>query len=569
MSSPSPRPRLTITDWLVLAIASIGFLFDSYQLLMTPLVGVPGIAELLNLPPSNPQVTEWMGRLQWISAACGGIFGLLGGWLIDRLGRKRVMVASIVLYSVSPAAAAFSTSLWSFIFFRCVTFIGVCVEFVAAITWLAELFPNKRQKEIALGVTQAFASLGGLFVTRISLWMSTNAKGLTALPVGEAFNQHAPWRYLLLTGILPVIPIILMLPFVPESQVWRERRAAGTLRRPSFGELFSPELRRITLITAALSACAYGAAFGALQITTRVIVPGLPELTHARASLKPLVDQAKILNNQLNAIMPSFQKTLEATPGLHELTSKRAQTRIEQRAAKKADNKERLAALAGEFKGYDAELDKLSAGKPEVKKSVIDREKILKDLGDNRDLQQPLISEIGEQGDKTQFGQELGGLIGRIVLALLLLTSISRGRLLRLFLVPGIVLFAITYTQLYHTGGTAFAAGIFLCGFCVVAQFSYFGEYLPKVFPLHLRGTGASFATNVGGRMIGTFAAVISTNVIAPMLNHTPTVNDYATAACIVGVSVFVIGLLLSFLLPEPKEEAPAAISADEAIRRA
>ena len=41
------------------------------------------------------------------------------------------------------------------------------------------------------------------------------------------------------------IPIALMLPFVPESQVWKERRAAGTLKRPSFGELFAPRLRRV------------------------------------------------------------------------------------------------------------------------------------------------------------------------------------------------------------------------------------------------------------------------------------------------------------------------------------
>jgi hypothetical protein len=47
-----------------------------------------------------------------------------------------------------------------------------------------------------------------------------------------------------------------------------------------------------------------------------------------------------------------------------------------------------------------------------------------------------------------------------------------------------------------------------LCGFLTVAQFSYFGEYLPKVFPLHLRATGGSFATNVGGRMLGTSAFV-------------------------------------------------------------
>jgi MFS family permease len=248
------KPRFEPIQWLILTIASIGFLFDTYELLMTPLVGVPAIAELLKLPPNHPDVTMWMGRMLWISALCGGVFGLLGGWLIDRFGRKTIMAASIFLYALSPFAAAFATSLPAFIFFRSTTFIGVCVEFVAAITWLAELFPNRRQKEIALGSTQAFASLGGLLVTSISYWISLHADALPALPVSEAFNQHAPWRYLLITGLLPAIPIALLLPFVPESKVWREKRASGTLRRPSFGELFAPALRRTTLVEGAATA---------------------------------------------------------------------------------------------------------------------------------------------------------------------------------------------------------------------------------------------------------------------------------------------------------------------------
>ena len=44
------------------------------------------------------------------------------------------MVGSILLYSVSPVAAALSTELWMLILFRCTTFIGVCVEAVAAVT---------------------------------------------------------------------------------------------------------------------------------------------------------------------------------------------------------------------------------------------------------------------------------------------------------------------------------------------------------------------------------------------------------------------------------------------------
>src|SRR5262245_41863458 len=233
----SERKRFTLTQWLILIVAAIGFLFDTYELLMTPLVGVPAIAELLKLPANHPVVTEWMGRMLWMTALCGGVFGLLGGWLIDRFGRKRIMVASIFVYALSPFAASFSTTLPAFVFFRCTTFIGVCVEFVAAITWLAELFPDKHQKERVLGWTQAFASLGGIIVTSVATWINNSSGALPTLPVPEVFNQHAAWRYTLITGLLPAIPIALLLPFVPESQAWRERRAAGRLKRPSFTEL--------------------------------------------------------------------------------------------------------------------------------------------------------------------------------------------------------------------------------------------------------------------------------------------------------------------------------------------
>ena len=89
--------------------------------------------------------------------------------------------ASIFVYSLSPFARRLLPRLCRlFIFFRCTTFIGVCVEFVAAITWLAELFPEKRRKEIVLGSTQAFASLGGVLVTAISVWIGTHADTLAA-----------------------------------------------------------------------------------------------------------------------------------------------------------------------------------------------------------------------------------------------------------------------------------------------------------------------------------------------------------------------------------------------------
>jgi len=550
----TPAPRFTLTQWLVCTIAAIGFLFDTYELLMTPLVGVPAIAELLQVPPNNPLVTQWMGNMLWLSALCGGVFGLLGGWLIDRFGRKRIMAASIFVYSLSPVAAALSTSLGWFIFFRCTTFIGVCVEFVAAITWLAELFPEKRRKEIVLGSTQAFASVGGLLVTAMNVWVVAHANALPALPLPDIFNAHGAWRYTLFTGLIPAVLIAFLLPFVPESQIWREKRQTGTLKRPSFGELFAPELRRVTLVTALLSACGYAAAFGALQLTPLRVAPGLPELAEQRAALRPLQIEASQLNTNLLAVMPAFLQAEKDVPGLAELAAQRAKTRMAQRAARKADNKELLTTLGARFNQLETNLVQLTESKPDAKKAVVEREKIMKLIGDNRDLQEPFDTAVKARGNTIQLYQELGGLTGRILLAVLLVVAISRRNLLRIFLVPGLALFPLTYWVLYHQSAPAMQLGIFFCGLMVVAQFSYFGEYLPKVFPLHLRGTGGSFATNVGGRMIGTSAAFLTANWIAPMVGGKTTFDQVAVAAGIVGTSVFVIALALTFLLPEPKE---------------
>ena len=556
--------KLSITEWLVVLVAVIGFAFDTYELLMFPLIGGPAVAELLQVPVNNPLVTEWLGKMLWISALCGGTFGLLGGWLTDRFGRKTVLIGSIAVYSLSPVMAGLSTSIGEFVFYRSATFVGVCVEFVAAITWLAELFPDKKQKEQVLGWTQAFASVGGLMVTGVNAWILTHLDSLPALPIAEPFSAHASWRYTLMTGLIPAIPIALLLPFVPESQAWLERRKSGNFRRPSFGELFSPALRRTTLVTAGLSACAYAAAFGALQLTPTRVVPGLADLKEQRAVLGPLQAEAKQLNLQLSQTnLPAFTKATGEIQGLRELAGQRIKTRQGITAARKQlddpktaeERKAPILAQIGTLTNRLAELDQkltqLTTDKPEDKKAVLDREKTLAMLAANRAKQEPADTILKTRGNRVQLWQEMGGLLGRIALALLLITAIRRGMLLRVFLVPGLFLFALTYTQLFKNQPELFHWGIALCGFVTVAQFSYMGEYLPKVFPVHLRGTGGSFATNVGGRMIGTSAALVTTQIAG----HLPGANTFeqvALAAAIVGTTVFVIALGLSFQLPQP-----------------
>lgn len=433
--------QLTRMQWLICAIAALGFAFDIYEVLMAPLVVGPAIAELTGARPGSPMFNYWVGLFFWVPAIVGGAFGLLGGYLTDRFGRRRVLVWSILLYALSAMAAGYSTSVEMLLVLRSTTYIGVFVEFVAAVAWIAELFPDAKQREAALGYTQAFSSIGGLMVTAAYAIAVTYADSLPTIHGG-----HSPWRYTLISGVVPALPLIVIRPFLPESPAWQHKRATGTLKRPSLAAIFTPELLRTTVVTTLLFACAYGAAFGAIQQMPR-IVPGLPEVRALP--------------------VPQQQQTASLVQGW----------------------------------------------------------------------------------------QEIGGLLGRFVLAFLAVRIVSRRKLLHVFQVPGMVVVPLVFFYAATTNLELTKWGMFFAGLFTVAQFSFWGNYLPRVYPTHLRGTGEGFAANIGGRMLGTGFAFVTTQLTNQMPGATPQTR-LAYAAALVSLGVYVTGFAISWWLPEPKGEA-------------
>jgi len=77
-ASPDTPPiqPLTPTVWLILIIAVIGFAYDTYALLVMPLIARPALGELLgvdiNTPSGTQEVLRWTGYITWSSAVCGG-----------------------------------------------------------------------------------------------------------------------------------------------------------------------------------------------------------------------------------------------------------------------------------------------------------------------------------------------------------------------------------------------------------------------------------------------------------------------------------------------------------------
>ena len=151
--------------------------------------------------------------------------------------------------------------------------------------------------------------------------------------------------------------------------------------------------------------------------------------------------------------------------------------------------------------------------------------------------------------------QEGGGLAGRFLMAFLAVHILSRRRLLHLFQIPGLLLIPLVMFIPASRDVDMSTAGIFALGLLTVAQFSYWGNYLPLVYPTYLRGTGEAFAANIGGRMLGTSAALLVTRMVQFMPGGSGS-RQLAYAAGIIGLLSYVAGFVVSFWLPEPSLEA-------------
>ena len=87
-----------------MAVAAFGFFFDAYELLTLPLIVGPAFTDLAGGPLSFAFRFlgidwAWAGLIFWAPAVCGGLFGLAGGHLADRFGRRQILVWSILVYA--------------------------------------------------------------------------------------------------------------------------------------------------------------------------------------------------------------------------------------------------------------------------------------------------------------------------------------------------------------------------------------------------------------------------------------------------------------------------------------
>ncbi|NUN97994.1 MAG: MFS transporter [Candidatus Omnitrophica bacterium] len=213
---------VTTYHWLVLIIATMGWMFDCMDQRIFILARGSAIKELLDgSDGASKEVLDAYGRwatmamiLGW---ATGGIFF---GMMSDKVGRVKTMVATLLVYSGFTGLSAVSVSYWDFLLYRFLVGLGVGGMFGAAAALVAESVPG-RVRSLALGSLQALSAVGNITGSLISYW---TAPGLPATLLGWEIDG---WRALFLVGILPSLLVIPIVLFLREPDAWKHAKEAA------------------------------------------------------------------------------------------------------------------------------------------------------------------------------------------------------------------------------------------------------------------------------------------------------------------------------------------------------
>ncbi len=243
-SATTPWYRdITREQWRVLIAAKLGWMLDAMDFLLY----VMAIGRLKAAFGFDDATAGLLGTVTLLMSAAGGIFF---GVVADRVGRARALTTTILIFSLCSLGAATSQSVRQLMFWRVILGIGMGGEWASGAVLVSETWPAAHRTK-AIGIMQSGWALGYILAALLA------ALVLDVLPLGAD-----AWRWLFVLGVLPALVTIWIRRQVPEPPAWRQRAAQPRANASPFRALFSPELRRRTILATLLSACVQFANWG-------------------------------------------------------------------------------------------------------------------------------------------------------------------------------------------------------------------------------------------------------------------------------------------------------------------
>lgn len=199
--------------------AGLGWMLDAFDVMLYSIVLVTLMREF----GMDKRTAGLLNTLTLIASAIGSFFF---GLLADRLGRRRMLSASILTYSLFTFACGFSTSVTMLAAFRFLLGLGMGGEWNTGATLVAETWPSAWRGR-AMAIVQSSWAIG---------------YALAAIVAGIVLS-HASWRWVFFVGVFPAIITFWIQHDVPEPELWRRQREIKTpvntrpLWRRSIGSL--------------------------------------------------------------------------------------------------------------------------------------------------------------------------------------------------------------------------------------------------------------------------------------------------------------------------------------------
>jgi MFS family permease len=248
MNEPTNSSAIKIskTQWLVLIAAFLGWMFDGVEIAIFPVVARPALQELLGTQ-ADQHVGPWMGYITalFLLGAAGG--GLLFGWLGDKIGRVRAMIASILTYSVFTGVCYFAQAPWQLGVFRFVAALGMGGEWALGVALVMECWPESK-RPLMSGIIGSGSNFG-LALVGIVTWI---------FPV-----RPDSWRWVMVAGAVPAVLALWIAVKVPESHRWQE--AVKTRTTHPLAEVFGRKLWATTLLAIGLASVILIGTWGSVQ----------------------------------------------------------------------------------------------------------------------------------------------------------------------------------------------------------------------------------------------------------------------------------------------------------------
>lgn len=225
------------TKWVVLFGAFFAYMFDALEIAILSF-SIPAIIDEFSITPIQA------GLLATATLIGMGISGVVMGWVADNYGRKRALVLCMLIFIVLTALAAGAPNFYVLLALRFLSGIGLGGVWGVLSAYVVETWPVESRGKAAAFVLAAFP-IGG---------------ALAAFGSGFFLPD---WRLLfLVAGLSAILPLLVIVFFFPESAVWQAERAKSS-KNVSVAEVFSPELRRTTVLASLVSVTAFVAYYGA------------------------------------------------------------------------------------------------------------------------------------------------------------------------------------------------------------------------------------------------------------------------------------------------------------------